>query len=92
VVDAGGAAQPLPSPGGGGDYQVVIEADGGPGRFVAVPLHLEVEGPSRITSATFGGGELAGPGRAGMIGLALLLVTAMGLATQQEAHRREGRR
>jgi stage II sporulation protein D len=88
VVDPGGVAQPLPLPGGGGDYQVVIEADGGPGRFVTVPLHLEVEGPSRITSATFGGDEPAGLGRAGMIGLAVLLLAGMGLANQQAAHRR----
>ena len=88
VVDAGGVTQALPVPGGGGDYQVVIEADGGPGRYVAVPLHLEVEGPSRIASATFGGDEPVGLGRAGIIGLAVLLVTGMGLATQQAANRR----
>ena len=88
VVDAGAAMQPLPSPGGGGNYQVLIEADGGPGRFVAVPLHLEVEGPSRIASATFGGEGLVGVGRTGMIGLAVLLLTGAALATQQAAHRR----
>ena len=87
VVDAGGATQSLPSPGAGGDYQVVIEADGGPGRFVAVPLHLEVEGPSRITSATFGGDGSAGLGRSGMIGLAILLVTGVALATHEAARR-----
>jgi hypothetical protein len=91
VVDAGGAAHRLPSPGAGGDYRVVIEADGGPGRFVAVPLELQVEGPSRITSATFGGDETAGLGRAGVIGLAVLLVTGSALATQHAANRRPGR-
>ena len=88
VVDAGSVSQPLPLPGSGGDYRVVIEADGGPGRFVATALHLEVEGPSRIASATFGGDDEAGLGRAGVVGLAVLLVTAMALATQQAASRR----
>ncbi|HWC09689.1 MAG TPA: SpoIID/LytB domain-containing protein, partial [Acidimicrobiales bacterium] len=88
VVDAGGASHPLPSPGSGGDYRVVIEADGGPGRFVAVPLELQVEGPSRITSATFGGSGPVGVGRTGVVGLALLLVTGMALA----AHHVVGRR
>ncbi|HEX2192522.1 MAG TPA: SpoIID/LytB domain-containing protein [Acidimicrobiales bacterium] len=88
VVDAGGAAHPLPSPGGGGDYRVVIEADGGPGRFVAVPLEVQVQGPSRIASATFGEEGRAAAGRTGMIGLAVLLVTGMALATHQAATRR----
>ena len=91
VVNAGGATQSLPSPGAGGDYRVVIEADGGPGRFVSVPLELRVEGPSRIASATFGGDAAAGLGRAGVVGLALLLVTGMALATQEAAHRRPPR-
>ena len=93
VVDAGGTTQSLPLPAAGGDYQVVIEADGGPGRFVTVPLHLSVEGPTRIASASFGGGgddEAAGLGRAGMVALALLLLTGVGLATQQAAYRRPG--
>ena len=90
VVDAGGASQPLPSPGAGGDYRVVIEADGGPGRFVTVPLELQVEGPARITSATLGGDEAGAIdlGRARVVALALLLVTGMALAVQQAAPRR----
>jgi stage II sporulation protein D len=80
VVDAGATSQALPAPGSGGDYQVVIEADGGPGRFVAVPLQFEVGGPSRIVSATFGTEPAAGDGRLGAVALALVLLSAMGLA------------
>ena len=89
VVDAGEVAQPLPRPSTRGDYQVVIEADGGPGRFLAVPLHLRVDGPDRIRVRTAGAGPPVAQrrGRAPMLALALLLVTGMGLGLLQASRR-----
>jgi stage II sporulation protein D len=81
VVDVGEVAQPLPPPGSGGDYQVLIEADGGPGRFVSVPLSLRVAGPRRVAIGTIGVRSTAtGHGRAGWAALALLLAVAVALA------------
>jgi hypothetical protein len=48
VLDAGDAVQPLPPAAMGGAYQVVIDADAGPGRQASVPVVLPVAGPARI--------------------------------------------
>ncbi|MGI9034041.1 MAG: SpoIID/LytB domain-containing protein [Acidimicrobiales bacterium] len=89
VVDAGDVTQPLPPPGSGGDYQVLIEADGGPGRFVTAPLSLRVPGPSRVAIGALGSdGPVPGRGRLAWLALAALLVAAMGLACRQASRRR----
>jgi len=82
VVDVGEVIRPLPPPLTRGSYRVVIEADGGPGRFLSVPLHLEVDGPVRVRGQTVGAGEPVASrgGRAPVAALALLLVVVMGAA------------
>ncbi|MFN2607180.1 MAG: SpoIID/LytB domain-containing protein [Acidimicrobiales bacterium] len=92
VVDAGDVAQPLPPPGSGGDYQVLIEADGGPGRFLSVPLQLRVDGPSRVAVGTIGAETPTGGGRRGWLAVAVALVVAMGVATGAAARRPVGER
>lgn len=91
VVDVGDVAQPLPPPGGGGDYQVLIEADGGPGRFLAVPLQLQVPGPSRVRIGALGVDTSgSGRGRARWLALAALLVSAMALSCTGASRRLQG--
>jgi hypothetical protein len=48
VVDAGEAVQPLPPAALGGAYQVVIEADAGPGRQASLPVVFPVAGPAHL--------------------------------------------
>ena len=48
VVDAGEATQALPPPPMGGAYQVLIEADAGPGRQASIPVTFSVAGPARM--------------------------------------------
>src|SRR5439155_19635375 len=48
VLDAGDAVQPLPPAGMGGAYQVVIDADAGPGRQASLPIVFSVAGPARL--------------------------------------------
>ncbi|MBV9042751.1 MAG: SpoIID/LytB domain-containing protein [Acidimicrobiia bacterium] len=48
VVDAGDAVQPLPPATLGGAYQVVIDADAGPGRQASAPVVFSVAGPARL--------------------------------------------
>jgi peptidoglycan hydrolase-like amidase len=48
VLDAGDAVQPLPPAAVGGAYQVVIEADAGPGRQASLPVVFSVSGPARL--------------------------------------------
>ncbi|MCU1449618.1 MAG: sporulation protein [Acidimicrobiales bacterium] len=48
VVDAGEATQQLPVAALGGAYQVVIQADAGPGRQTTVPYVFSVAGPARL--------------------------------------------
>jgi hypothetical protein len=48
VVDAGDAVQSLPPAALGGAYQVVIEADAGPGRQASLPVVFSVAGPARL--------------------------------------------
>ncbi len=81
VVDAGEVVEPLPRPSTRGDYKVLIEADGGPGRFLSVPLLLQVDGPDRMLVRTVGAGppEPSGPSRAPTLALAALLLSATGL-------------
>jgi peptidoglycan hydrolase-like amidase len=54
VVDAGETTQTLPVAALGGAYEVVIQADAGPGRQATVPVVFSVAGPARlvIPSAT----------------------------------------
>ena len=89
VVDAGEVTQPLPHSSTRGDYRVQIEADGGPGRFLAVSLHLEVDGPDRVRSRTAGAGppEPTTPSRAPALALALvvLLLSGTGLGLVRAA-------
>ena len=84
VVDAGEVVERLPRPSTRGDYRVLIEADGGPGRFLAVPLLLRVDGPDRLLVRLAGAGppEPTRPSRAPTFALATLLLsgTALGLA------------
>jgi len=48
VLDAGDAVQPLPPAALGGAYQVVIDADAGPGRQASLPVVFSVAGPARL--------------------------------------------
>ncbi|MBV8162208.1 MAG: SpoIID/LytB domain-containing protein [Acidimicrobiia bacterium] len=48
VLDAGDAVQTLPPPALGGAYQVVIDADAGPGRQASLPVVFPVAGPARL--------------------------------------------
>jgi len=48
VLDAGDEVQPLPPAIKGGAYQVVIEADAGPGRQASLPVVFSVAGPARL--------------------------------------------
>ena len=86
AVDAGTTSEPLPSPGSGGDYEVVVEADGGPGRFVSVPVHLEMPGSARMVSST-ADVDVGRHGRSAAIALALVLLVGVGLATHQTRQR-----
>jgi hypothetical protein len=89
VVDAGEVTQTLPPAGGGGDYQVVIEADGGPGRFVRVPLTFRVSGPSRVLVSVAG----AAPpdhrrGRLPFVVMAAILLGAVSMGIGETKRRR----
>src|SRR5207237_6825132 len=48
VLDAGDAVQSLPVASIGGAYQVVIDADAGPGRQTSLPVVFSVAGPARL--------------------------------------------
>jgi SpoIID/LytB domain protein len=48
VLDAGDEVQPLPPAAKGGAYQVVIDADAGPGRQASLPVVFSVAGPARL--------------------------------------------
>src|SRR5947199_10054160 len=48
VVDAGDVVQPLPVAAKGGAYQVLIQADAGPGRQASLPVIFSVAGPARV--------------------------------------------
>jgi hypothetical protein len=48
VLDAGDAVQPLPPAALGGAYEVVIDADAGPGRQATLPVVFPVAGPARL--------------------------------------------
>jgi hypothetical protein len=48
VLDAGDAVQPLPPAAMGGSYQVLIDADAGPGRQASLPVVFSVAGPARL--------------------------------------------
>jgi len=48
VLDAGETIQPLPPAAIGGSYQVVIDADAGPGRQASLPVVFSVAGPARL--------------------------------------------
>jgi hypothetical protein len=48
VLDAGDAVQTLPPAGFGGTYQIVIDADAGPGRQATLPVVFSVAGPARL--------------------------------------------
>ena len=82
VVDAGEVVQPLPRPSTRGEYKVLIEADGGPGRFLTVPLLFQAEGPDRLLVGMAGAGPpepSSAPGRAPAVAVASLLVSAMAI-------------
>ena len=48
VLDAGDAVQPLAPAALGGAYQIVIDADAGPGRQASLPVVFPVAGPARV--------------------------------------------
>jgi len=48
VLDAGDEVQLLPPAAMGGAYQVVIDADAGPGRQASLPVVFPVAGPARV--------------------------------------------
>jgi hypothetical protein len=48
VLDAGDAVQSLPPAPVGGAYQVIIDADAGPGRQASLPVVFSVAGPAHL--------------------------------------------
>jgi hypothetical protein len=48
VLDAGDAVQLLPPAPVGGAYQVIIDADAGPGRQASLPVVFSVAGPAHL--------------------------------------------
>ncbi len=88
LVAVGEVVEPLPSPGGGGEYEVVIEADGGPGRFVSLPLRFHVAGDARIHIGALGDERPAGgPDRTPWLVLAAILVMTTAVASRRAARR-----
>ena len=82
VVDAEEVVQPLPPPSTRGGYEVLLEADGGPGRFLAVALVLQVDGPDRLQVRMAGAGPpepSSAPSRGPAVAVAAWLVSAVGV-------------
>ncbi|HEX2043907.1 MAG TPA: SpoIID/LytB domain-containing protein [Acidimicrobiales bacterium] len=91
VVDAGEVVERLPRPSTRGDYNVMIEADGGPGRFLSVPLTLRVDGPDRMQVRMAGAGppEPARSSRAPVVALAVLLLATTTFGQARARRRRK---
>jgi len=84
LVDVGEVVEALPPPGSGGEYQVVIEADGGQGRFVSVPLRFQVAGDVRIRIGALGDERpTARPDRGPWLALAVILFLGSALALRR---------
>jgi len=103
LVDVGEVADALPPPAGDGDYKVVIQAVGGPDSNFSVPLEVHVgrpvsgpeparePGSARVRiEASSAQRTPVGSDRRAWLGLALVLVLAMGLSGYRVSRRLGG--